>query len=220
MPALQIHPSILAADYGRLAVVIEMLNASEADAIHCDIMDGSFVPFFSFGLPVLKAIRKVSTKPLEVHLMTLEPERYIAEFAQAGADTLIVHQEAVRHLDRVLREIHQQGLKAGVALNPSTPVETLADVLHLCDVVCIVGINPGFLGETLQPNIIRKLHRLQALRAELGTQTVLQIDGGVLADNAPTLAAAGVDVLVPGGFAINGANPLGNIAALKALRNA
>lgn len=212
-----IAPSILAADFGNLERDIRMLNDSEADWIHCDIMDGTFVPNISFGFPILSAVKKVATKPLDVHLMVEAPERYLQAFKDAGADIITVHQEASVHLDRTLTAIRDMGIKGGVVLNPSTPVDTLKNVMHLCDVVLLMSVNPGYGGQKFIPNTYEKVKRLVELRAACGTDTLIEIDGGVKDHNAPELLKAGADVLVAGSFVFKSEDPIQTIADLKAI---
>lgn len=210
-----VAPSILSADFGNLAADIEMINRSEADIIHCDVMDGNFVPNISFGFPILHAVNAVATKPLDVHLMIQNPELYIEDFKKAGAHFLTVHQEACVHLDRTLSQIREAGMKAGVALNPSTPPEVLRDVIHLADMVCLMSVNPGFGGQKFIENTYSKIRRTAALREAAGTQTLIEIDGGVNGANAGKLLAAGADVLVAGSFVFKSDNPTKVISLLK-----
>ena len=210
-----IAPSILSADFSRLGEEIEMLNQSEADWIHCDVMDGVFVPNISFGIPVLQAVKRYSRKPLDVHLMIVTPEKYTDVFQKAGADILTVHAEACTHLDRTLHAIRDAGMKAGVALNPSTPVEALLDVLAFTDVVCLMSVNPGFGGQKFIPNTFEKLRRLGALIRAKQSPARIEIDGGVDLKNAPLLAEAGADILVAGNTVFAAADPAGAISSLK-----
>jgi len=213
-----IAPSILAADFARLGEEVSMINNSEADWIHCDVMDGKFVPNISFGIPVLEAIKKHSQKPLDVHLMIVEPERYISTFKKAGADVLTVHVEACVHLDRTLRAIREEGMKAGVALNPSTSLSSIEEVLPLIDLVCLMSVNPGFGGQKFISAVIDKTRRLKNMIREAGTSTLIEIDGGVSSTNAETLLTAGADVLVAGSFVFQSENPLQTIENLKKIR--
>lgn len=210
-----IAPSILAADFGKLAADIEMINQSEADWIHCDVMDGIFVPNISFGMPVLKAVQQVAKKPMDVHLMIEQPSRYLEAFRDVGAGVLTVHQEACVHLDRTLHAIRELGMKAGVAINPSTPVETLNEVLHLIDVVCIMSVNPGFGGQKFIPYTYDKVRRLKKMIREKDCGTLIEIDGGVTDQNASDLIAAGADVLVAGSFVFKSEDPVKTIHNLK-----
>ncbi|MDB4286102.1 ribulose-phosphate 3-epimerase [bacterium] len=213
-----IAPSVLAADFGNLSKDIEMINQSRADWIHCDIMDGQYVPNISFGIPILKAIQRVATKPMDVHVMMLNPERYIEDFAAAGAAVISIHAEACIHLDRTLHAIRDLGVKSGVALNPSTPVDTLKNVLSFTDVVCLMSVNPGFGGQKFIPNTLNKVRRLRQMIDELGTGTLIEIDGGVDAHTAPQLLNAGADVLVAGSYVFKSASPETTIGSLKDLR--
>jgi ribulose-phosphate 3-epimerase len=212
-----IAPSILAADFGKLADDIAMINQSEADWIHCDVMDGIFVPNISFGMPILKAVQKVATKPLDVHLMIEKPSRYLEAFRDVGADVLTVHQEACIHLDRTLHAIRDLGMKAGVAINPSTPVELLSEVLSLIDVVCVMSVNPGYGGQKFIPYTNDKVRRLKKMIQEKGCNTLIEIDGGVSDKTAPGLLEAGADVLVAGSYVFRSEDPIATIAGLKSM---
>jgi ribulose-phosphate 3-epimerase len=214
----QIAPSILAADFANLQKEVEMLNASAADYIHVDIMDGVFVPNISFGLPVTEAIHRHATKLLDVHLMIVNPELYLEAFVNAGAAVLTVHVEACTHLHRTLQEIKKLGTKAGVALNPHTPIELLSDVLDEVDLVCVMSVNPGFGGQKFIEHSYAKVANLKELLLKKGVSTKIEVDGGVTDKNAQRLIAAGADILVAGSYLFNSADPIASIAALKALK--
>ncbi len=208
-------PSVLSADFANLQRDVEMINQSQADWFHVDVMDGVFVPNISFGLPVVKAIRKHATKPLDVHLMIVDPDRYITAFRDAGADLLTVHIEACTHLHRSIQAIKSAGMKAGVALNPHTPASSLTEILADLDLVLVMSVNPGFGGQTFIPRTYAKLEELRALRAATGSQAIVEVDGGVNADNASKLVAAGADALVAGNFVFSSPDPVAAIAGLK-----
>jgi ribulose-phosphate 3-epimerase len=210
-----IAPSLLASDFLRLGEECRMLNESQADWLHLDVMDGRFVPNISFGLPVIEQIRKATSKPCDVHLMILEPEKYTEAFKKAGADHLIVHIEACPHLHRNIQQIRSLGMKAGVALNPHTPVELLSDVLQDLDQVLIMSVNPGFGGQEFIPHTFQKIRNLRRMIHERGLNTLIEIDGGVTVENAPSLFRAGADVLVAGNTVFKSANPKATIHTLK-----
>lgn len=210
-----IAPSVLSADFLHLGRDVAMINNSEADWFHVDVMDGRFVPNISFGLPVIKAIKKQSQKPLDVHLMIVEPEKYFQDFKDAGADILSVHIEASTHLHRSLQAIKALGMKAGVAINPHTPVSLLVEVINDIDLVCMMSVNPGFGGQSFIPNTLNKIKQLKQMIIEKGAATLIEIDGGVTLDNAATIVAAGADVLVAGNTVFSSANPTQTIADLK-----
>jgi len=216
MPGM-IAPSILSADFGKLYDEIEMINQSEADWFHVDVMDGVFVPNISFGFPVMKPLQSKATKPLDVHLMIVDPDRYTKAFADAGAHVLTVHVEACTHLHRTLTNIRNHGMKAGVAINPHTPVESIKEVLYLCDVVCLMSVNPGFGGQSFIENTYAKVKTLKAMITAAGTSTLIEIDGGVSLSNAKMLTDAGADVLVAGNTVFGSANPTQTITELKQL---
>ena len=208
-------PSLLAADFGNLQQAIEMVNASEADWFHIDIMDGVFVPNISYGMPVLSVIQKHATKPLDVHLMIVDPDRYISTFAKLGSDILTVHYEACTHLHRTLQAIKAEGMKAGVALNPHTPVAFLEDIIQEVDVLLLMSVNPGFGGQSFIENTYKKVRQAKKLIEQAGASTLIEIDGGVSLKNAKALVEAGADALVAGSFVFNAANPIQTIADLK-----
>jgi ribulose-phosphate 3-epimerase len=208
-------PSLLAADFGNLQQAIEMVNASEADWFHIDIMDGVFVPNISYGMPVLSVIQKHATKPLDVHLMIVDPSRYISTFAKLGSDILTVHYEACTHLHRTLQAIKAEGMKAGVALNPHTPVSVLEDIIQEVDVLLLMSVNPGFGGQSFIENTYKKVRQAKTLIEQSGASTLIEIDGGVSLKNAKALVEAGADALVAGSFVFNAANPTQTIADLK-----
>jgi ribulose-phosphate 3-epimerase len=210
-----IAPSILAADFANLQKEVEMLNASQADYIHVDIMDGVFVPNISFGIPVTEAIHKHSQKPLDVHLMIVNPDQYLQSFRNAGAEIITVHYEACNHLHRSLQAIRGLGAKAGVAINPHTSIGLLEDVLGELDLVCIMSVNPGFGGQKFIENTYSKVSRLKDLILSKGTQTQIEIDGGVNLQNAPKLIEAGADILVAGSFVFSSNDPIATIQKLK-----
>ena len=212
-----IAPSVLAADFANLQRDIEMINTSEADWFHIDIMDGVFVPNISFGMPVLEAITKHAKKTIDVHLMIVDPDRYIKTFADLGANILSVHYEACTHLHRTLQAIKSEGMKAGVALNPHTSVDVLEDIINDIDLVCIMSVNPGFGGQSFIENTYSKVEKLKAMIVRKNALTVIEIDGGVTNKNAKQLVSAGADVLVTGNFVFNAENPTQTIADLKAL---
>jgi ribulose-phosphate 3-epimerase len=208
-------PSLLAADFGNLQQAIEMVNASEADWFHIDVMDGVFVPNISYGMPVLSVIQKHATKPLDVHLMIVDPSRYISTFAKLGSDILTVHYEACTHLHRTLQAIKAEGMKAGVALNPHTPVALLEDIIQEVDVLLLMSVNPGFGGQSFIENTYKKVRQAKMLIEQAGASTLIEIDGGVSLKNAKALVEAGADALVAGSFVFNAANPIQTIADLK-----
>jgi ribulose-phosphate 3-epimerase len=215
MKTTTIAPSVLAADFANLQRDIEMINSSEADWFHIDIMDGVFVPNISFGMPVLEAITKHTTKTIDVHLMIVDPDRYIKTFAALGSNILTVHYEACTHLHRTLQAIKAEGMKAGVALNPHTNVDLLEDVINDIDMVCIMSVNPGFGGQSFIENTYDKVRKLKALIERKNASTIIEIDGGVTNKNAVQLVEAGADVLVAGNYVFKAENPTQTISDLK-----
>ncbi|MDM1407242.1 ribulose-phosphate 3-epimerase [Myroides sp. DF42-4-2] len=219
MKNIKIAPSVLAADFANLQRDIEMMNDSQAEWFHIDIMDGVFVPNISFGMPVLEAINKhrSANKVLDVHLMIVDPDRYIKTFKELGADILTVHYEACTHLHRTIQAIKAEGMQAGVALNPHTPVSVLEDIIQDLDLVLIMSVNPGFGGQSFIENTYDKVRRLKAMIEAKGAKTIIEIDGGVNDKNAKALVDAGAEALVAGNFVFKSADPKATIAALKAV---
>ena len=210
-----IAPSILAADFANLQRDVEMINNSEADWFHIDVMDGMFVPNISFGIPVIKAIKKHAKKPMDVHLMIVDPDRYIKDFKEAGADIITVHYEVCNHLHRTIQAIKAEGMQAGVVLNPHTPIRVLEDIIIDLDLVLLMSVNPGFGGQSFIENTYKKVIQLKDLIEKSGSKALIEIDGGVNDKNAPKLVAAGADVLVAGSFVFKSENPTETIAELK-----
>ncbi|GAB3929549.1 ribulose-phosphate 3-epimerase [Mucilaginibacter myungsuensis] len=211
----KVAPSVLSADFANLQRDVEMINNSAADWFHVDIMDGHFVPNISFGFPVVKAIKKWATKPLDVHLMITDPDRYLKDFKDAGADHITVHLEACVHLHRTIQAIKALGCLAGVAINPHTPVALLADIVADIDLVIIMSVNPGFGGQAFIEHTYKKVAELKALADEYNPDMIIEIDGGVTLDNAAKLVAAGATSLIAGNFVFNAEDQVGTIAALK-----
>ena len=209
-----VSPSLLSADFLHLEDDVKMINDSDAQWIHLDVMDGTFVPNISFGFPVMEAVAKVCTKKLDVHYMIDKPERYIQQTAKLGAMMMNVHIEATTHLHRTIQEIHNAGMKAGVTLNPSTPISTLEDIICDADMVLLMSVNPGFGGQKFIENTINKVKRLRKLIDESGSKALIQIDGGVQAETAPRLVAAGADVLVSGSYVFKAKDPIATIKSL------
>ena len=213
-----IAPSLLSADFSNLKKDVDMINNSEADWFHLDIMDGVFVPNISFGIPVLKAIKPFAKKPFDVHLMIVQPERYIKQFKDAGADIFNVHYEASTHLHRTIQSIHSEGMKAGVTLNPHTPVSMLQDIVADVDLVLLMSVNPGFGGQKFIENALVKVEELKELILKKNSKALIEVDGGVDGTTAPKLVKAGADVLVSGSYIFGSDDPLKTIADLKNLK--
>jgi len=215
--ALVIAPSVLSCDFANIQGDVEMINRSSADWFHVDVMDGVFVPNISFGFPVIEAIAKHATKPLDVHVMIVNPDAYVADFAKAGAAILTVHYEACTHLHRTVQQIHAHGMKAGVALNPHTPVAVLEDLIQDLDLVLIMSVNPGFGGQKFINGALKKVQDAAALIAKSGSSALIEVDGGVNLETGAQLVAAGANALVAGSFVFNSEDPSATIAALKQL---
>lgn len=211
-----VSPSLLSADFGHLDRDIDLINRSKADWLHLDIMDGVFVPNISFGFPVMEAVAKLCRKPLDVHYMTVRPEQFIERTAKLGAMMMNVHYEACIHLHRTVQEIHAAGMKAGVTLNPSTPVSVLEDIIGEVDMVLLMSVNPGFGGQKFIENSVQKVRRLRELILQTGSHALIEVDGGVQAETAPRLVEAGADVLVSGSYIFKSPDPLKTIEELKA----
>jgi ribulose-phosphate 3-epimerase len=214
---MKVSPSLLSADFGNLVPDIEMINASQADYLHLDIMDGVFVPNISFGFPVMKAVAKLCKKPLDVHLMIVEPDKWISQIRDLGADIMNVHQEVCPHLHSVVQRIHNAGMKAGVTINPATPVNTLVDIINDVDLVLIMSVNPGFGGQPFISHAVHKVAQLRKLIDESGSKALIEVDGGVNEKTGKLLADAGADILVAGSYIFGTPNPEERINLLKGL---
>lgn len=212
-----VAPSILSANFNNLAADIELINNSEADLIHCDIMDGVFVPNISFGIPIVEHVAKIANKPLDVHLMIVHPERYIDSFFKAGASIITVHYEASLHLDRIINQIKELGIKASVCLNPHTSIDLLDDIIPDLDMVLLMSVNPGFGGQKFIENTCRKVSKLKELILRRNSPALIEVDGGVNFEVGKRLYDAGTDILVAGSFVFNSANPIDTISKLKRL---
>lgn len=215
--SVQVAPSLLAADFARLGEAVDMVNRSRASMLHIDVMDGMFVPNISIGFPVISSIRRIAEKPLDVHMMVMEPGRYVDTVRDAGADLMNVHYEACTHLDRVVHTIHEAGMRAGVTLNPATPVRMLEDIISEVEMVLLMSVNPGFGGQKFIANTVAKVARLRRLIECSGSHAVIQVDGGVDLNTAPALIDAGADVLVAGSYVFKSENPVEAIDRLIAL---
>jgi len=212
-----VAPSLLAANFNKLGEEVEMINRSESDFVHCDIMDGVFVPNISFGIPVIQAVNQISTKPLDVHLMIVNPDKYINDFYKAGASVITVHYEACTHLHRVIQQIKNLGIKASVCLNPHTPVALLEDIIPELDMVLLMSVNPGFGGQLFIENTYRKVIALKDLILKRNSNALIEVDGGVNFEVGKRLYESGVDILVAGSFVFNADSPIETISALKRL---
>ena len=214
---MQVSPSLLSADFGNIQRDVEMLNSSVADMIHLDVMDGVFVPNISFGFPVIKAVQKISTKPLDVHLMIVEPQKYVSQVRDCGAEIMNVHYEVCPHLHRTIQQIKQAGMKAAVTLNPATPVVMLEDIITEVDMVLLMSVNPGFGGQSFIPGALKKVKQLRELIQQSGSKALIEVDGGVNLETGAQLAEAGADILVAGNFVFSAPNPIETIQALHNL---
>ncbi len=212
-----ISPSLLSADFGNIQRDVEMLNASAADMIHLDVMDGVFVPNISFGFPVIKAVQKHATKPLDVHLMIVEPQKYVSQVRDCGADIMNVHYEVCPHLHRTIQQIKQAGMKAAVTINPATPVSLLEDIVADVDMVLLMSVNPGFGGQKFIPGTLKKVKQLRELISASGSSAKIQVDGGVNMETGAQLAQAGADILVAGNFVFSSPDPIATIQELHNL---
>lgn len=214
---MQVSPSLLSADFANLQRDVEMLNASAADMIHLDVMDGVFVPNISFGFPVIKAVQKIATKPLDVHLMIVEPQKFVSQVRDCGAEIMNVHYEVCPHLHRTIQQIKDAGMKAGVTLNPATPVSMLEDIVTEVDMVLLMSVNPGFGGQKFIPGTLKKVAQLRQLINQSGSKATIQVDGGVNMETGTLLAQAGADILVAGNFVFSAEDPIATIEALHNL---
>ena len=212
-----IAPSLLSANFLQLEKACEMINGSDAEWLHLDVMDGRFVPNISFGIPVISAVRKATKKICDVHLMIEEAEKFAEAFKEAGADVLTVHVEACTHLHRNIQQIKSLGMKAGVAINPHTPIETLSEIINEADLICVMSVNPGFGGQKFIPPVLKKIERLKEMILQKNAKTLIEVDGGVTLENAKEIVKAGADVLVAGNTVFNSSDPTGTIKLLKAL---
>ncbi|MBQ9218859.1 MAG: ribulose-phosphate 3-epimerase [Muribaculaceae bacterium] len=212
-----VSPSLLSADFGNLARDIDMINRSDADYLHLDVMDGVFVPNISFGFPVMKHVQKLCTKPLDVHLMIVEPQKFVSEVRDCGADIMNVHYEVCPHLNRVVQQIKDAGMRAGVTLNPATPVCLLRDIVAELDLVLLMSVNPGFGGQKFIPQTLNKVRELRQLIAETGSKAIIEVDGGVNAETGAQLAQAGADMVVAGNYVFKAPDPQAAIATLANL---
>ena len=214
---MQVSPSLLSADFGNIQRDVEMLNASVADMIHLDVMDGVFVPNISFGFPVIKAVQKTAQKPLDVHLMIVEPQKYVSQVRDCGAEIMNVHYEVCPHLHRTIQQIKQAGMKAAVTLNPATPVNMLEDIITEVDMVLLMSVNPGFGGQSFIPNSLKKVRQLRELITQSGSNALIEVDGGVNLETGALLSKAGADILVAGNFVFSAQDPITTIEALHNL---
>lgn len=212
-----VSPSILSADFGYLAKDVEIIDKSEAGYVHVDVMDGVFVPNISFAFPIMKAVKALTNKPMDVHLMIVEPQKFIKEVKSCGGDIMTVHYEACTHLHRVIQQIKAEGMKAGVAITPATPVGLLSEVINDLDVVCVMSVNPGFSGQKFIGNAVNKVRDLKALIERKGSQALIEVDGGINAETGKLVAEAGADIVVAGNYVFGNSNPESAIATLNSL---
>ena len=212
-----VSPSILSADFGYLAKDVEIIDKSEAGYVHVDVMDGVFVPNISFAFPIMKAVKALTNKPMDVHLMIVEPQKFIKEVKNCGGDIMTVHYEACTHLHRVIQQIKAEGMKAGVAITPATPVGLLSEVINDLDVVCVMSVNPGFSGQKFIGNAVNKVRELKTLIERKGSQALIEVDGGINAETGKLVAEAGADIVVAGNYVFSNSNPESAIATLNSL---